>query len=406
MLTKTDRHAESTSERDAVRVWLDAALLGAVITLVVAPPAKAIPLYAQRHATTCTACHSIPPKLNQGGLAFKANGYRLPPGIESQRSDASVPFSTWITGRFEDRANPGPSDSFLPKVELIAGGPIGEKVSYFVEWRIVSQSLRGDGTFQDRGGRFEDLFLEWSVAERQTLTVGQFRSLNQVDVSRRLSPSEPLLFRNGLPTGSSDDPDRRIASLSRFSPSSRSPGIGYTFQSMTGERASDGLFHHVILPFTGELSIPLGAEARDEASFELTGPAKGIFLETYYRRGLDSFGVHVFYDDESWLATGLTSLNFGRDFYVTAGLGVDDREGASTRDRYSVELEYVGTHRDRWRLGGGIRLEDVSDDGREEALVPYFVLSGPQSQYNFLLQLQYRDQEDNEAFVLDLSAMF
>lgn len=404
MHTTTDRHTEPASPSG--RGWLGTALLGAVIAFACAAQANAIPLYAQRHATTCTACHSIPPSLNQDGLAFKANGYRLPPGIEPQRSEAAVPFSTWITGRFEDRANPGPSDSFLPKVELIAGGPIGAKLSYFVEWRLVSQSLRGDGTFQDRGGRFEDLFLEWSVADRHTVTFGQFRSLNQVDVSRRLSPSEPLLFRNGLPTGSSNDPDRRIASLSRFSPSSRSPGIGYTFQSMTGERTSDGLFHHVILPFIGELSIPLGSEARDEASFELTGPPKGIFLETYYRRGLDSFGVHVFYDDESWLATGLASLNFARDFYLTAGYGVDDREAASTRNRYSVELEYVGTHRDRWRLGGGIRLEDVSDDGREEALVPYFVLSGPQSKYNFLLQLQYQSQEDNEAFVLDLSTMF
>lgn len=375
-----------------------------MIALAGAPEAGAIPLYAQRHATSCTACHSIPPKLNEGGLAFKANGYRPPGSKASERP--YVPFSTWITGRFEDRATPGPSDSFLPKVELIAGGPIGERLAYFVEWRVVSQSLRGDGSFQDRGGRFEDLFVEWNVADRHTLTFGQFRSLNQVDVSRRLSPSEPLLFRNGLPTGSSDDPDPRIASLSRFSPSSRSPGIGYTFQSMTGERAGDGLFHHVILPFTGELSIPLGSEARDEASFELTGPPKGIFLETYYRRGLDSFGVHVFRDDESWLATGLASLNFARDLYVTAGFGVDDRDDAGSRDRYSVELEYVETRRDRWRFGGGVRLEDVSDDGREEAIVPYFVLTGPNRKYSFLLQLQYRSQEDNEAFILDLSAMF
>ena len=152
MLKSTDHHTEPASPRNRGRNWVGAALLGAVIAAVGAPHADAIPLYAQRYATSCTACHSIPPKLNQGGLAFKANGYRLPPGIEPQRSSATVPFSTWITGRFEDRASPGPSDSFLPKVELIAGGPIGEQLSYFVEWRVVSQSLRGDGTFQDRGG--------------------------------------------------------------------------------------------------------------------------------------------------------------------------------------------------------------------------------------------------------------
>lgn len=369
---------------------------------------EAAPHFARRFDLSCNACHSVPPQLNATGLAFKAGGYRLPAHL-AQRADpeagsTTVPFSTWLTARFEDDSG-GPSDLFLPKVELIGGGAIGDELSWFAEWRIVSLSLRGDGSLQDRGGRFEDLYLEWSPAPRHALTVGQFRSLNQVDVSRRLSPSEPLLFRNGLFTGSTDS-DPRIRSLSRFSPSSRSPGIGYSYRSIEGPQASDGLFHFVTVPFTGELSIPLSREASETASFELTGPPKGVFLETFYRRGLDSYGVHAFWDDESWLATALASLDLRPGLFLTAGFGLDDQDGGPSRDRWSVQLEYLETGGDRLRGGAGLRVEDLSHDGRDEALVPYLVLSGPQTRYDLLLQIEYRIQDDADQLVLDLSAMF
>jgi len=375
--------------------------------------AEAIPLFANRHHTTCNTCHSIPPKLNANGWAYAANGYRLPPGVaesretegpKTKRALESIPFTTWITARYEDKSEDDVSDLFLPKVELVAGGPLGERLSYFAEWRIVSESLRGDGSFQDRGGRFEDLYLEWAFAGEHALKVGQYRSLNQVDVSRRLSTSEPLLFGNGLQTDT--DPDPRLNSLMRFSPSSRSPSIGYSFRSIRGQRSSDGLFHHLTVPFVGELSIPLSDEASDEASFELQGPPKGVFLETYYRKGLSSIGVHAFYDDDAWLATALGTLSWRRDFFLTAGVGVDDRDELDSRERYSLEVEYLQSRRDRFRPGFGLRVEDVTDDGRDTAYVPYLVLSGPQSKHNWLLQIQYRAQDDNESLVIDLSAMF
>ena len=394
-----------------VRGGLTAALM-LCAALAAAATAYAVPHFARQYDVSCTTCHVIPPKLNEVGLAFKANGYRSPStprgstlegGLETKKSSPTVPFSSWLTGRYEDPEE-GVSDAFLPKVELIGGGPLGQRSSYFVEWRLVSLSLRGDGSLQDRGGRFEDAFLDWGLGERHTLTVGQFRSLNQVDVSRRLSPSEPLLFRNGLPTDT--DPDPRIASLLRFSPSSRSPGFAYSVRSIAGPTASDGLFHFVTVPFTGELSIPLSREASEEASFELQGPPKGVFLETFYRRGLSSYGVHAFVDGDAWLATGLAELHIARPLFLTAGFGVDEREDEGSRERYSVELEYLDARSDRWRGGAGIRFEDVTDDGRGEALVPYVVLGAPHSRYNLLFQLEYREQDDDRQLVFDVSAMF
>ena len=117
------------------------------------------------------------------------------------------------------------------KVELITGGPIGEQLSYFVEWRVISQQLRGDGTMRDRSGRFEDAFISWQPNNVHTLTLGQYRALNQVDVSRRVSVSEPLLFSSGLP-GETAAGDPRLTSLRGFSPSGRSPGVTYSVQLM------------------------------------------------------------------------------------------------------------------------------------------------------------------------------
>ena len=304
--------------------------LACLLASAVAPPAsEATPQFARTHQLRCTACHLLPPRLNAEGLAFQASGYVLPERLRRQRRVdaprfATVPFAVWIAGRFEDQGSGGINDLLLPKVELITGGTLGEQWSYFAEWRIVSLSLNADGSLKDRGGRFEDLFVQRTIGTRHALKVGQFRSLNQVDVSLRLSPSEPLLFKNGLRTDS--DPDPRINSLLRFSPASRSPSIGYSFRSIEGRSASDGLFHYVTLPFVGELSIPLSSEASKNASFELQGPPKGVFLETFYRSGQKSIGGHVFYDDDAWLATVLGTYDW-RSVLVTAGLGADQDHG-------------------------------------------------------------------------------
>ncbi len=380
-------------------------LLGIVTLLAIATPAQATPQFARTHQVNCTACHVVPPMLTEDGLAFQASGYQLVRSTDSNKDESRprpIPMSGWITARDEDQGSAGASDLFLPKVELISGGRIGKQWSYFVEWRIVSLSLNPDGSLKDRGGRFEDLFFNWNVG-RHSARVGQYRTINQVDVSLRLSPSDPLLFKNGLRTGS--DPDPRLDSLNRFSPSSRSPSLGYSFQSITGKRASDGLFHFVTVPFVGEFSIPLSQEASQTASFELE-EAKGLYVETFYRRGQKSIGGHAFADgDGAWLLTALGTWDW-RDLFLTAGVGVDDEDQRDRRQRGSVQAEYLFTRRKRIRGAAGLRVEEVSDDGKRVAYVPYIAVSAPNTRHTFLLQLQYKNQEGSDSFVADLSALF
>ncbi len=393
----------------ATGIRLSWVLVGFLVWIGALPTAsRATPQFARQHQLRCTACHLLPPKLNEDGLAFQASGYRLPARLQNQKTEseqpaglATIPLAVWITGRFEDQGAGKASDLFLPKVELISGGRVNEEWSYFIEWRVVSLSLNSDGSLKDRGGRFEDLQFQF-FGERHSLKIGQYRTLNQIDVSLRLSPSDPLLFKNSLPTGTHDDP--RIASLSRFSPSSRSPSLGYAFQSIKGHRASDGLFHYLTVPYIGEFSIPLSSEASETASFELAEP-KGVFLETFYRKGHKSVGGHAFVEDDSWLLTALGTYDW-KNLFVTAGLGVDDPGFGDTRQRSSLEVQYLVTGRRNLRAAAGLRIEEVSDDGKRTAYVPYFALAAPNTQHTFLLQLQYKNQEGSDSFVLDFSVLF
>lgn len=292
----------------------------------------------------------------------------------------------------------------MPKVELLSGGPIGDLTSsYFVEWRVVSLDVRNNGTLRDRGGRFEDAFVNWDFGAGHALRVGQFRALNQYDVSLRLSVSEPTVFSTALPGERSRD--ARITGLRGFAPSGRSPGFAYTYQSIKGPAASDGLFHIVNVPFVGELSLPLSDEARREASFELEGPAKGVFLETFYRRQLSSIGAHAFIGKDRRLLMGMGRLQSG-DFQATGALGLDEIKGRSSRTRYSLELEYLSTRSERFRPGAGFRLEQITRAGRAPAYIPYLVFAGPNTNYTLLLQVEARFQGSARTVFVDLSTLF
>lgn len=379
----------------------------AVLALLAAgQPGLATPQFARGTGLNCVACHLVPPKLNERGEAFLARGYRSEGGTDAGVKSffSTVPLAAWVTVRHEEQLSRDFSETFLPKVELISGGPLGRlPFSYFLEWRIVSLQTRNDGSLLDRGGRFEDAYLNWEIHNRHLVRVGQFRALNQYDVSRRLSVSEPAVFSASL--AGETTANRRIQSLRAFSPAGRSPGISYSFQSIEGSSASDGLFHFLTVPLVGELSLPLNEEARREASFELDGPPKGIFLETFYRRGLNSIGLHGFIGDERWLLTGVGMAAYG-DFNATAAAGVDDRERARARGRYSFEVEYLPRWREALRGGAGFRVEYLSHANGEPAYIPYLVLSGPNTKFTFLLQVEYRVQKGSEAVFLDLSALF
>jgi hypothetical protein len=61
-----------------------------VLGLPLARPAHAIPAFARKYETSCQTCHTIFPKLNSFGNAFRLAGYRMPKETEDAVKDKPV----------------------------------------------------------------------------------------------------------------------------------------------------------------------------------------------------------------------------------------------------------------------------------------------------------------------------
>lgn len=380
------------------------ALLVVAVTTAAPPAADAAPHFARRYEVSCSRCHVLPPKLNEFGERFLAAGYDSP----ELTAKTTWPFALWTTGRAESRrlddGEGGERDEISPyvnRVELIAGGRLIKPwLSYFLEWRLVSQETRGDGTLRNRSGRLEDAFLLFAPGEHLELTVGQFRQVNQVDVSRRLSLSEPVVLSASLAGEGGSTPRR--SSLRAFSPAGRSPSVRVAWNDRW-ETGWDWTAS-VAVPMPGELSIPLTSEAKREASHEIEARAKGVVLETFARRGLTSFGGHLFYDDaDRYLVNGVvTGRRRPLSLYWTVMAGLEEVAG-TRRTRWSLEGEYVPS--DRW--GVGARVEDRSKDGAETALLPYVVWHLPlQRAARLTVTFEQRVQEERNASLLEVGLLF
>jgi hypothetical protein len=361
---------------------------------------EATPQFARTYRVDCSYCHSAPPRLNVRGLRFVAAGYRL--DGDDERS-ATVPIAIWNTADFEWRHSTDLARGFPSRVELISAGPIGRsRVAYFAEWRALSQSIDGSGRLLNRSGRFEDLFVRTPVIPGGALSVtaGQFRALTQVDVSLRLSLSEPLVFSSSVPGRRAED--ARLTGLRAFSASGRQPAVRVEYQATRAESLADGWFAAATLPLTGELTIPF----TDAASFEFEGRPKGVFLEAFRRSGLTSVGGHAFIGDaRRRLVTALVTHDLGNRFALLAALGAFHATG-TTDTRFSVGGEVTISP----YAVGGIRVDHRTGGGRDPAVLLYgngHLPFGPAWFRQALrLQIEHRIQPANHVTGFALSHVF
>jgi hypothetical protein len=327
-----------------------------------------------------------------------AAGYR----IDGDERSATIPLAIWNTVDLEWRHSADLAKGFPSRVELISAGPIGQsRASYFAEWRALSQSLSGDGRLLNRSGRFEDLFVRVPVTNRAvSVTAGQFRTLTQVDVSLRLSLSEPLVFSSSVPGRRASD--TRLTSLRGFSASGRQPAVRVEYQATQGQFNADGWFAAATLPLTGELTIPF----TDAASFEFEGRPKGVFLEAYRRTGLTSVGGHAFIGDERRrVITAVATHDVGGRLALLAGVGAFHSAGV-TDTRFSFGGEATLSS----RMVGGIRVDHRTGQGRDPAVLLYgngHLPFGPAAfRQAFRLQIEHRIQPANHVTGFALSHIF
>lgn len=365
-------------------------------------PVWASPQFARQYRVDCSFCHVAPPRLNQQGENFLARGYQLDPAtqIAAQRT---MPLAVWNTFDIEHRDAADLTKGFPSRVEIISGGRLGRtRASYFIELRALSQQIGSGNRLLNRSGRFEDAFVAVPVDARNRflLTIGQFRTLNQVDVSRRLSLSEPLAFSTGVPDR---QPARtaRLTSLRAFSPAGRQPAVRLMYQRVGRANAADGWYAGVTVPLAGELTLPF----TDPASFEFEARPKGLFTETYYRSGLTSFGGHLFLGDDRGLGHIVLTSDVTPRWSFLGALGFDRAIGVSTT-RYSVGGEYVFSR----SLIGGTRVDHRTGAERDPAVLLYLnghVPFGPSGfRQSVRLQVEQTLQPDNLRTAVGVSHIF
>ncbi len=374
--------------------------LGLAASIVATPRlVEATPQFARTYRVDCSYCHSLPPRLNTRGLNFLAAGYRF----ETEQRSSTIPLALWNTIDLEARHSADLVKGYPGRVEIISAGPLGRSgAAYFAEWRALSQSIGGNRRLLDRSGRFEDLFVRTPVANGGALSVslGQFRALTQVDVSQRLSLSEPLAFGSGL--AGERARTARLTGLRTFSASGRQPAVRAEYQWTGTPAMADGWFAAATLPLTGELTIPLA----DASSFELEGRPKGVFLEAFRRTGLTSVGGHAFIGDgRRRLVTGVVTHDIAGRVALLAGVGAFHGAGV-TDARFSIGGEAtLGSS-----LAGGARVDHRTGQNRDPAILLYgnahLPFGPPSFRQAIRLQIEHRIQPANHATAFALSHVF
>ena len=137
-----------------------------LVLLGLALPARAFPIFARKYQTSCVTCHTVFPKLNAMGEAFRLNGYRLPKETEDQIKQRAVslgseaykrvwPAAVWpnelpgnaplavnvkMASIYESAYDPTTGKTithndfqFPQEVNLFAAGTLGEHMSFMAE---------------------------------------------------------------------------------------------------------------------------------------------------------------------------------------------------------------------------------------------------------------------------------
>ena len=253
-------------------------------------PAAAIPVFAHRYGLSCQACHTTVPRLTEFGEEFRNRGYRLPGGARRGAFPAAVKVNLAYAS---DGAGSLPK-AVVDEVEVLVGGPIGTRGSYFAEQYVV------DG---GAPGRSRDLWAAWRATPdgaRIPVTVrgGQF-TLNL--------PVDPETFRETTDHYAIWDQTAGDNPFAFFEPK-----MGLTL-------AAGNALHG--------LSASVAAVRGREAG--ATSPARGIDRELYVQHAMPNVALSAYRYD------GIRTIGGVDDRFWRAGYGV-----AVTRGRAHLDAVY------------------------------------------------------------------
>ncbi|GAC1660163.1 MAG: hypothetical protein NVS4B13_08180 [Candidatus Elarobacter sp.] len=169
-----------------------ASLFSICLVWLAVRPADAIPVFAHRYGLTCQACHTTIPHLTAFGDAFLARGYRIP-GLPAKNTTpvalkVKLGYTSGSSGGDADATTTGPlPKATVTEVELLIGGSLGSRTSYFSEAYMI------DGGFP---GRVRDMWISQRITRDGaptpiSLRVGQMALQLPVDPETFRETSDP-----------------------------------------------------------------------------------------------------------------------------------------------------------------------------------------------------------------------
>lgn len=126
----------------------------AVFIIVLFPTTtEAIPAFARKTNMACSTCHTAWPALNAFGRQYKEHGYRIghlePPAktiTKDLKWNQSLPVSVMLVARPYDKKKSGKTlNRSIHEVELMVGGPMGDKMSGFFEIEAEDENANDIG---------------------------------------------------------------------------------------------------------------------------------------------------------------------------------------------------------------------------------------------------------------------
>jgi hypothetical protein len=119
---------------------LSLAAVAVAVAAAVPRPASAIPYFAHEYGMVCQKCHSVIPRLNAFGLAFRSHGFALP-GAKPERA---FPIATKINLAYTSEPDPtGLPKATVDEIELFLAGRIAPRTNYFVEQYLLDGGRHG-----------------------------------------------------------------------------------------------------------------------------------------------------------------------------------------------------------------------------------------------------------------------
>lgn len=170
-------------------------LIPAVLLFAAVLPAHATPFFARNYGLSCQTCHSGFPRLNEFGLYFKANNFRIP-GLEKNPPLAwhnSPPFTAQVQPVYQ-RFSPKPNVSQYTDTQLLVGGLLTRGTAFYLHHSYFIDTTPTEFPSYE-------FWVQQVVSEREKLflKVGQFElPFGYSPVINRTTPSIPLVFGTGL----------------------------------------------------------------------------------------------------------------------------------------------------------------------------------------------------------------